>query len=236
MAKPRSAQCVQPTPTADAETSSHRPPRATWVIDWPPWRATAITSRRNSSGNSLGTMLILPVRTTSSQFRSQPNRPPARSTTADRPPCAVPPAAFSPQCSPGSGAYQRVEPTPPTRGTRTHRHTDGNLPLPTTAPTNPTPTTRSTSALLADLGQIGDVLGGEFHADLIDRVAVAARIFDDLVTGRPPVLAHADLQPANVVCDDAGAWLLDLEYAALARWSPACARRRLHGIGDGARL
>lgn len=33
---------------------------------------------------------------------------------------------------------------------------------------------------------------------------------------------HPDLQPANVLCDDAGAWLLDMEYAALAprEWDP----------------
>jgi hypothetical protein len=71
--------------------------------------------------------------------------------------------------------------------------------------------------------QIGDILGGELHADLIDRTAAAARTFDELMTAQPPVLAHTDLQPANVLCDEAGAWLLDLEYAALTprEWDPA---------------
>ncbi len=33
--------------------------RASWAIDASPLRATAVTSRRNSGGNGLGTMLIL---------------------------------------------------------------------------------------------------------------------------------------------------------------------------------
>ncbi|OLT01443.1 hypothetical protein BJF90_32040 [Pseudonocardia sp. CNS-004] len=71
--------------------------------------------------------------------------------------------------------------------------------------------------------QIGSVLGGELHDDLIDRAAAAAHTFDKLLTDQSPVLAHTDLQPANVLCNEAGAWLLDLEYASLAprEWDPA---------------
>src|SRR3712207_8260441 len=36
--------------------------RAIWATDASPLRATAITSRRNSGGNGLGRMLILPAR------------------------------------------------------------------------------------------------------------------------------------------------------------------------------
>lgn len=70
---------------------------------------------------------------------------------------------------------------------------------------------------------IGAVLGPELHADLIDRSAAASATFDKLMASGPPVLAHADLQPANLLCNAAGAWLLDMEYAALAprEWDPA---------------
>ena len=47
---------------------------AIWRSGASPLRATAITSRRNSGGNGLGTMLILPARPEASQVRSQPNR------------------------------------------------------------------------------------------------------------------------------------------------------------------
>jgi hypothetical protein len=71
--------------------------------------------------------------------------------------------------------------------------------------------------------RIGDVLGHELHADLLSRSALAARAFGELMATAPPVLAHTDLQPANALCNDAGAWLLDLEYAALTprEWDPA---------------
>ncbi|MDP9776733.1 hypothetical protein J2S58_000356 [Nakamurella flavida] len=45
---------------------------ATCAIGWSPWRATATTSRRNSGGNGLGTVLIFPARPEASQERSQP--------------------------------------------------------------------------------------------------------------------------------------------------------------------
>jgi hypothetical protein len=62
-------------------------------------------------------------------------------------------------------------------------------------------------------------LGGGFP----DRFVSAGRAFAELVATAPPVFAHTDLQPANVLCDDTGVWLLDLEYAALAprEWDPA---------------
>jgi hypothetical protein len=47
--------------------------RATRSLDCSPWRATAITSRRNSIGDGVGMLLILPPRTSSSQARSQLN-------------------------------------------------------------------------------------------------------------------------------------------------------------------
>jgi aminoglycoside phosphotransferase (APT) family kinase protein len=72
------------------------------------------------------------------------------------------------------------------------------------------------------VGVCGDVLGVDLHADLLGRFTAAAHTFHDLVAAEPPVLAHTDLQPADVLCDDAGAWLLDMEYAALAprEWDP----------------
>lgn len=54
------------------------------------------------------------------------------------------------------------------------------------------------------------------HADLLDRTAAAAADLRGLVVVKAPVLAHTGLQPANVLCDDASAWLLDPGYAALA--------------------
>ncbi|MGD9531134.1 MAG: phosphotransferase family protein [Dehalococcoidia bacterium] len=71
--------------------------------------------------------------------------------------------------------------------------------------------------------RIAEVLGRALHADLLDRAVAAAADFRELVVVKAPVLAHTDLQPANVLCDNAGAWLLDLEYAALApcEWDPA---------------
>lgn len=74
-----------------------------------------------------------------------------------------------------------------------------------------------------DDSRIAEVLGRALHADLLARAAAAAADFGKLVADEPPVLAHTDLQPANVLCDDAGPWLLDLEYAALAprEWDPA---------------
>lgn len=74
-----------------------------------------------------------------------------------------------------------------------------------------------------DDARLVDVLGPELRAALLARCTSAARAFDELLTAEPAALAHADLQPANVLCNDAGAWLLDLEYAALAprEWDPA---------------
>lgn len=71
--------------------------------------------------------------------------------------------------------------------------------------------------------RIGDVLGPELHEELLHRFAVAALAFGELVATDPPVLAHTDLAPANVLCNDTGAWLLDLEYASLTprEWDPA---------------
>jgi Ser/Thr protein kinase RdoA (MazF antagonist) len=71
--------------------------------------------------------------------------------------------------------------------------------------------------------RIAEVLEPTLHTDLLSRATAAAADFGELVAEAPPVLAHTDLQPANVLCDDAGAWLLDLEYAALAprEWDPA---------------
>lgn len=71
--------------------------------------------------------------------------------------------------------------------------------------------------------RIGDVLGADLHAELLDRSAAAEREFTELVASGPLVLAHTDLQPANALRDGAGAWLLDMEYASLAprEWDPA---------------
>src|ERR671920_1981166 len=68
---PASTGEVDPeTPSSRSAIFSHRARQdsetpkllATCAIDWSPCRATAITSRRNSLGNGLGTMLILPAR------------------------------------------------------------------------------------------------------------------------------------------------------------------------------
>lgn len=84
--------------------------------------------------------------------------------------------------------------------------------------------------------RIAEVLGRALRADLLSRAAAAAADFRELLADEPPVLAHTDLQPANVLCDDAGAWLLDLEYAALAprEWDPAKLVILARGFGDPA--
>lgn len=71
---------------------------------------------------------------------------------------------------------------------------------------------------------IAEILGEPLAADFADRCVAAGRSIKTLLDGAPPVLAHGDLQPANVLCDAYGqAWLLDMEYARLAprEWDPA---------------
>lgn len=74
-----------------------------------------------------------------------------------------------------------------------------------------------------DDSRVVEVLGQELHADLSARAAAAAQTFRTLFGEGPLVLAHTDLQPANALCDNSGAWLIDMEYAALAprEWDPA---------------
>lgn len=70
------------------------------------------------------------------------------------------------------------------------------------------------------LAKIGESLAENFRR----RCLAAARMIQQLTNEGPLVLAHGDLQPANVLCDDAGqAWLIDLEYACQAprEWDPA---------------
>ena len=54
--------CGTPVSQRCRQDSEMPKSRATWETEASPLRATAMTSRRNSAGNGLGTMLILPAR------------------------------------------------------------------------------------------------------------------------------------------------------------------------------
>jgi len=71
---------------------------------------------------------------------------------------------------------------------------------------------------------IAEFLGEPLAEEFAQRCIAAARSIESLLEGDALVLAHGDLQPANVLCDaDGQAWLLDMEYARLAprEWDPA---------------
>lgn len=73
-------------------------------------------------------------------------------------------------------------------------------------------------------GQWATILGPSLAPDFAKRWQRASREVDDLAATGPLVLAHGDLQPANVLVDSAGTpWLLDFECARLApvEWDPA---------------
>lgn len=71
---------------------------------------------------------------------------------------------------------------------------------------------------------LAEILSEPLADEFADRCVDAARGLESLLDDAPPVLAHGDLQPANVLCDSNGqAWLLDMEYACMAprEWDPA---------------
>ena len=81
-----------------------------------------------------------------------------------------------------------------------------------------------------------DVLGAQLASDLADRCAASGKALRDLLGGEL-VLAHGDVQPANVLVDSTGSpWLVDFEYTRRAprEWDPAKLSILTRRFGDPA--